>query len=126
MPDFFDLPVNLAHAARVTERIRHRLHLDQSDESHVQLDAILERLDTLLTPAAIDEASTEHQDRELLRCAAADLARALVFGIEELGLSSPGIGQSVRNLFECLALGREGAVLSLRAGERPDSPQRPC
>ena len=125
MTDSFEQPVNLPHAALVTERTRHRLHLDLSDGSHVQLGAIIERLDTLLAPTAVAESHSEQQDREPLYCAAADLARALVFGIEELGLGDPGIGQAARKLFECLALGREGAALSLRAGESPDSPQRP-
>jgi hypothetical protein len=43
-------------------------------------------------------------------------ARALV--------RSDRLGQHVRNLFECLGLPEEGADLSLRCGERPDSPMR--
>jgi hypothetical protein len=35
------------------------------------------------------------------------------------------LGQCVRNFFECLELGREGAAISLRAGENPRSMQRP-
>jgi hypothetical protein len=30
----------------------------------------------------------------------------------------------VRNLFECLGLAEEGLVLSVKCGERPDSPLR--
>jgi hypothetical protein len=37
---------------------------------------------------------------------------------------SDRLGQHVRNLFECLGLAEEGAQLSLKCGERPDSPMR--
>jgi len=51
-------------------------------------------------------------------------ARALVTAI--LGTPARGdrLGQLVRNLFECLGLPEEGAELSIRCGERPDSPLR--
>ena len=45
--------------------------------------------------------------------------------IERLKLGSDRLGQHVRNLFECLELGEEGAQISLRAGENPNSVQRP-
>ncbi|MFZ5495316.1 MAG: hypothetical protein ACOZE5_08265 [Verrucomicrobiota bacterium] len=35
------------------------------------------------------------------------------------------LGQGVRNYFECLELGREGAAIPLRAGKDPESMQRP-
>lgn len=56
--------------------------------------------------------------------AAAALARALVAAIVETPARSDRLGQGVRNLFECLGLGEEGAALGLRCGERPDSPLR--
>ena len=34
------------------------------------------------------------------------------------------LGQHVRNLFECMGLPEEGALLALECGERPDSPLR--
>jgi hypothetical protein len=55
----------------------------------------------------------------------ADLARALVDQIERAGAGSDRLGQHVRNFFECLSLGEEGAAISLRAGEDPNSIQRP-
>jgi len=45
--------------------------------------------------------------------------------IEAAGYQGDRLGQSVRNLFECLGLAEEGAELSLRCGERPDSLLRP-
>jgi hypothetical protein len=51
-------------------------------------------------------------------------ARVLVAAILETPLRSDRLGQHVRNVFECLGLAAEGAELSLRCGERPDSPLR--
>ena len=57
--------------------------------------------------------------------AAAAVARLLVEEIEKVGYRGDRLGQCIRNLFECLGLPEEGAELSLRCGERPDSPLRP-
>ena len=54
-----------------------------------------------------------------------DLVYQLVDEIERHALGEDRLGECIRNLFECLELGAEGAVLSLRAGENPDSLQRP-
>ena len=56
--------------------------------------------------------------------AAAEKARALVDAILETPARSDRLGQHVRNLFECLGLTEEAAILSLQCGERPDSPLR--
>jgi hypothetical protein len=63
---------------------------------------------------------------EALRAAdhVAGLGRVLVAAIADSGVRSDRLGQHVRNLFECLGLPEEGASLSLRCGERPDSPLR--
>jgi len=60
-----------------------------------------------------------------LRDQAAMLGRRIVEQIERGGFGHDRLGQCVRNLFECLELGREGAEISLRAGENPGSLQRP-
>jgi hypothetical protein len=60
-----------------------------------------------------------------IRDRAAALGRTLVDHIERGGLGHDRLGQCVRNLFECLELGLEGADISLRAGENPKSMQRP-
>ncbi len=49
----------------------------------------------------------------------------LVDELEARGWKDDRLGQTVRNLFECLERGAEGAALSLRAGEDPRSPLRP-
>ena len=56
---------------------------------------------------------------------AATIARLLVEEIAKVGYRGDRLGQCIRNLFECLGLPEEGAELSLRCGERPDSPLRP-
>lgn len=56
---------------------------------------------------------------------AAAIGRRIVDGIERLELGEDRLGQAVRNLFECLGLGEEGAEISLRAGENPSSLMRP-
>ena len=55
---------------------------------------------------------------------AAAKSRALVAAILETSCRSDRLGQHVRNLFECLGLAEEGAEVSLKCGERPDSPMR--
>ena len=55
----------------------------------------------------------------------AERARTLVSRIVDGETRGDRLGQHVRNLFECLALAEEGALLSLRCGERPDSLLRP-
>ena len=62
---------------------------------------------------------------EKARQAAAALGRVVVNDIEKTGVGYDRLGQAIRNLFECLAMGEEGAQLSLRAGENPGSLLRP-
>jgi hypothetical protein len=62
---------------------------------------------------------------ERARQSAAALGRGIVADIESSGVGYDRLGQAVRNLFECLALGEEGAQISLRAGENPGSTMRP-
>ena len=56
--------------------------------------------------------------------AQAERARTLVAALLETPVRSDRLGQHVRNLFECLGLPEEGAELSLRCGEKPDSLMR--
>jgi hypothetical protein len=51
-------------------------------------------------------------------------ARTLVAALLATPVRSDRLGQHVRNLFECLGLPEEGAELSLRCGEKPDSLMR--
>lgn len=54
------------------------------------------------------------------------MGRVLVSEIAAAGVGGDRIGQCVRNLFECLERGEEGARLSLLAGEDPCSLLRPA
>ena len=64
-------------------------------------------------------------EAEKVRQSAAALGRLIVDDIEKSGVGYDRLGQAVRNLFECLAMGEEGARISLRAGEDPRSTMRP-
>lgn len=121
MGTYFDLPLNMPHAATVSRRI------------YVLLDSECGRDSTALTIAAQIvrllevHTRTEYTDVEAEgdRQDAARLGRQLVDAIEGEGLAHDRLGQCIRNFFECLAMGREGAEISLRAGEDPNSLQRP-
>jgi hypothetical protein len=119
----FDVPLNLPHAGRVARRLVTYLHRDghgatAAAETAIQLvqllDACFESEENPVGPAALH-----------LRDKAAALGRRFVDEIELDSLGHDRLGQAVRNFFECLELSREGAALSLRAGEDPDSMQRP-
>ena len=125
---FFQIPLNLPHAARVARRIvlllpaeARRVPGAPSGPSATAL-----KLEALLAPYADLDDNPPPIVAKRIREEAAVLGRRLVGEIE--GAPSAGhdrLGQSVRNLFECLELGREGSVLGLRAGENPQSLQRP-
>ncbi len=124
-----DLPLDLPHAGRITFRLC-RVIQNRGEESFLPgYEAIWEIAaqlnETLLACRLENEAPNAAEESEELRQEAARLGRLLVEEIEQHRLTDDRIGQSIRNLFECLALGREGATLSLRAGENPNSLQRP-
>lgn len=124
---FFQVPLNLPHAARVARRIVlllpavKRLGPAGAETASGRAAA----LDELLYPMADAEDNPPGAEAERLRDEAATLGRRLVDAIEAEKLGQDRLGQCVRNLFECLGLGREGAAISLRAGEDPKSFQRP-
>lgn len=120
--DHFDLPLDLPHAGTVALRIlRHLSRHAEAGEAFERAHALSELLEPYRTagenPAA-DEA-------EAVAATAAQLARELVSHVEMHSLRDDRLGQLVRNVFECLELGAEGAEISLRAGEDPASPMRP-
>ncbi|GAB4452452.1 MAG: hypothetical protein OHK0029_03370 [Armatimonadaceae bacterium] len=124
---FFDLPLNLPHARKVAWRIR-RLVENRTTGTNLRYLHLLEtaeQLESLLEPYYADDYDPEPAEGEAVRQSAAALGRSLVEQIEQHQLGEDRLGQCVRNLFECLALGKEGMVLSLRAGENPNSLQRP-
>ena len=89
------------------------------------LNLIASKLDALLAPYVDHDDNPPAPIAARVRNEAASLGRKLVDEIERAKAGHDRLGQCVRNLFECLELGREGAAISLRAGEDPKSFQRP-
>lgn len=124
---FFQVALNLPHAGRVARRIL-LLISELPRTKHVSLDGVLAvatKLEGLLVPYLDLEDNPPALIAARVRQEAATLGRKLVDEIEAAGVGHDRLGQCVRNLFECLELGREGAAISLRAGEDPKSFQRP-
>jgi len=116
--------INLPHAHTILARIVGWLEYQESPCRYEEtpLPDILTALDRLLRPYPEDPPPAV-----ALRVAdeVAVWARRLAEECEQVGYHGDRLGQYVRNLFECLGLASEGAELSLRCGERPDSPLRP-
>lgn len=123
----FDIPLDLPHAGRLASRIVRLLerHCDEHGLDAAEVLDLAERLDVLLSKYVdLDENPNEWEARDA-RATAADLGRELVTALEAADIRGDRLGQYIRNLFECLELGKEGAEISLRAGEDPGSVQRP-
>lgn len=120
---FFDVKLNLPHAGRIARRLLTVLHGDGKEETDVA--ATVAQLVDLLAPYYESDENSRPDTAARVRQQAAELGRILVDQVEIERLGHDRLGQCVRNLFECLELGREGAALSLRAGEEPGSMQRP-
>ena len=116
--------INLPHAHTIVSRLVRWFEGMAEPEAleATTLPGLLAELDRCLRPYAEDP-----PPEEALAAASqtAGAARQLVEEIERCGYRGDRLGQCVRNLFECLGLAEEGAELSLRCGERPDSPLRP-
>jgi hypothetical protein len=128
MAAFFDLPLNLPHAGTIAVRIRRLIEnrAFSSDLKYLRLAETAEELETLLEPYRLSGEDPPDAEGETVRQEAAILGRNLVEQIVRLQIGEDRLGQCVRNLFECLAMGEEGAEISLRAGENPNSLQRPA
>ena len=117
--------INLPHARTVAGRIERTLEalsaFGAGNGHAAPLREALARLHRELAPFEEDPAA-----EEALKAADAVAvhARALVDVIAGGRTLSERLGQHVRNLFECLGLAEEGALLSLHCGEKPDSPLR--
>lgn len=124
-----NLPLDLPHAGRIAHRMCRVLESragETGQPGYADALAIASRLHDLLFAVRFrNEAPEDAAESECLRQAAAVLGRDLTDVVVRHGLQDDRLGQCVRNLFECLGWGREGAVISLRAGENPLSLQRP-
>lgn len=123
----FSLPLDLPHAGRLAERISNLLER-YADEKGVDATTPLETaegLASLLFRFSANDENPPEEEGVAVRDEAARLGRQLVDELQAANISHDRLGQYVRNLFECLELGEEGAEISLRAGENPNSIQRP-
>lgn len=123
----FDIPLDLPHAGRIIRRIVQIFDetLDEDDEKHREMLDLADRIDRVLFDASWVGENPPPSEANAMRDKVAAQSRQLVDLIEETGVGYDRLGQCIRNLFECLEMGEEGAELSLRAGENPDSLQRP-
>jgi hypothetical protein len=123
----FDIPLDLPHAGRIADRILALLerHAEEHSLDAPELLDTAEQLSNLLFRYTDAEENPEGVEAIRVRDEAAELGRKLVGEMERSRIAGDRIGQFVRNLFECLELGAEGAEISLRAGEDPQSLQRP-
>lgn len=118
--------INLPHARTIVARIGRSLEAlgafgEKGNGGAMTLHGAFGRLEESVLEFDEDPAL---EDAVAAADAVAILARAVVGAILETPCRGDRLGQSVRNLFECLGLAEEGAALSVRCGERPDSPLR--
>src|SRR5260221_11972201 len=121
----FDIPLDIPYAGRMAGRILTLLGRHCEDEgldAPALMDAA-ERLSNYLF--RFTDLADNPADALRIRDEAAVLGRSLVDEIERANIRGDRLGQYIRNFFECLELGEEGARASLRAGENPESLQRP-
>ncbi len=121
----FDIPLDLPHAGRIADRILILVE-KHAEELGIEAPEVIqsaEQLWSLLFKLTGEEDNPPNAVQ--VRDEAAGIARHLVDHMADVNLMSDRLGQLIRNLFECLELGEEGAEISLRAGENPKSLQRP-
>ncbi len=123
----FQIPLNLPHAGKVTGRLLQifERRFAASHEQYASLFSCAMELFSILSDFEMLGENPPPEEAQIVRQKALDLARDLVTEIQNHNAQSDRVGQCVRNIFECLESGQEGARLSLLAGENPDSLQRP-
>jgi len=122
---YFDIPMDLPHAGRIADRIA-TLVERHAEDLGLDVPEVIDRAEKL-SAYLFRQASGDDNppDAMAIRDEAATMARELVELLEPTRLKGDRLGQLIRNLFECMELGKEGAEISLRAGENPNSLQRP-
>ena len=114
----FEVALNLPHASTVARRLARRLEASAAASGTLASDALAltEDLVELLAPFEGRETEPSLEEAAPVVERAAEIGRSLVEEVERLGLGEDRLGQAVRNGFECLGRGEEGAEISLRAG----------
>lgn len=123
----FDIPLDLPHAGRLADRILNLLerYCEETGADGEEPIDTAERMSNLLFRYSANDENPGGEEASSVREEAAILGRQLVDQLESGNIQSDRLGQYIRNFFECLELGEEGAQISLRAGENPNSLQRP-
>jgi hypothetical protein len=121
----FDIPLDLPHAGRIADRILVivQRHAEEKGIEAPEAVEAAERLWNLLFRYSGEDDNPAGAMK--LRDEAAAIGREIVDAVVAAELTSDRLGQLIRNFFECLELGEEGADISLLAGENPKSLQRP-
>ncbi len=127
MTPHFSIPLNLPHAGKIAVRIHDivEVRANHDGDEYEDAMAIVKRTMILLDPYLRSGENPGAEECARVTEEAAFLGRAMVEAIVDAGIVGDRIGQCIRNYFECLELGVEGAEISLRAGENPKSLQRP-
>lgn len=127
MPAFYNVALDLPHAGTIATRIVRFVETKSGSEGEEgeELARLAEEIRDALFPCSVSGENPPEPEAIELRDRVAALAREFVDRVEAAGAAHDRLGQHVRNLFECLELGEEGAAISLRAGEDPNSIQRP-
>ena len=121
----FEIPLDLPHAGRIADRIVALLG-KHAEELGLEVPEVIDTAERLSSFLFRNTSSDDNPPNAMaIRDEAAAMGRQLVDSIEAAHITGDRLGQLVRNLFECLELGKEGAEISLRAGENPSSLQRP-
>jgi hypothetical protein len=123
----FQIPLNLPHAGTIVRRIDAILGPEptyKKPDAHALRDAMA-GLREILEPYRLSGENSSEREAKPVVEKASQLARVLAKELVRLKLTGDRIGQCVRNLFECLELGEEGAQVSLDCGENPKSAARP-
>ncbi len=123
----FDIPLDLPHAGRIADRllIIVQRHAEEKEIDAPQAVDAADRLWNLLFRYSGEDDNPPDSEAMTVRDEAAAIGRELVDAVVAAKLTSDRLGQLVRNLFECLELGKEGSEISVLAGENPNSLQRP-
>src|SRR5580765_4736405 len=107
----FDIPLDLPHAGRLADRIVALLE-KYTEELGVDAPEVMELADRLSSYLFRNAGGEDNPANAMeVRDQAAVLGRQLVDAMEAAHISGDRLGQFIRNLFECLELGKEGAEI---------------
>lgn len=123
----FDVPLDLPHAGRIAMRLSACVEglEDHHQRAMPGMALAAQQLVQLMTDYLFSGENPPEPEASRVRTEAAAIALRFVDEVERERVGYDRLGQCVRNFYECLEMGREGADLGLRAGENPKSLQRP-